>query len=108
MTRYFGKIGFATERETAPGVFREVVVDHEYYGTINRASRTLVQSPLSADFDVQPSNQIDILADAFASTNAFDIRYAEWQGVRWRVTNIEIQRPRLILTLGGVWNGETS
>lgn len=108
MSRYFGQLGFAQTVEAAPGVYKEQIVEHDYFGDVARGSRQLVQSPLSADYDVQISNQISILADSFATTNAFDIRYATWRGAKWRVTNIEIQRPRLVLTLGGVWNGETA
>lgn len=107
MARYSGRLGFATDVETAPGVHQERIVEHDYTGSVSRASRSLVQSPMGPGFDVQISNQISILADAFATTNAFAIRYAVWQGVKWRVTNIEIQRPRLVLTLGGVWNGDS-
>lgn len=102
--KYHGSIGFAQDVETAPGVHEEHIVEHDYYGNVLRASRSLVQSQLSPGYEVQISNQISIIADAFAELNMFAIRYAKWQGTRWRVTNIEAQRPRLILTLGGVYN----
>lgn len=107
MARYYGKIGFAQPVETSPGVWEEKFIEHDYYGSVSRASRSLVAGQ-SINDDVSISNQIMIVADAFATLNAFAMRYAVWQGVRWRVVNIEISRPRITITLGGEFNGTES
>jgi hypothetical protein len=45
------------------------------------------------------------MSDSFANENVSAIRYAEWKGVLWEVTNIDEEHPRLILQLGGKYNG---
>lgn len=104
MARYCGKVGFAIETEVRPGVWKNKIVDRTYYGDSFRMSRRLQDSGNLND-NVTISNEISIVADPFANENFLSIRYAEFMGVKWKVTNIEIQRPRLLMTLGGVYNG---
>ena len=90
--KYYGKVGYALQEETAPGVWTETITDHNYYGDVIRNNITV-------------ANEISIIADPFANHNFHLIRYVEYQGVKWKVTNVEVQRPRLILSMGGVYNG---
>ena len=105
MERYYGPIGFELTKETVPGVWKPDIVERNYYGNVLRNSRRLSSTDKVID-DVTISNEISILADAFAYQNFHLIRYAEYMGTKWKISNIEVQRPRLILTLGGVYNGE--
>lgn len=104
MAKFYGKIGYAETSETSPGVYTEAIKERSYYGDIIRNVRRLENSEHLND-DVNVSNSISIVADAYANENIFAMRYVEWMGARWKVTNVEVQRPRLILTVGGVWNG---
>ena len=104
MARYFGKVGFEISEETVPGVWTPNIVERDYYGNLLRNSRRLSSSDKVID-DVAISNEISIVADAFAYQNFHLMRYAVYMGTKWKVTNVEVQRPRLILTLGGVYNG---
>lgn len=104
MARYCGKVGFAIDTEVRPGVWKNKIVDRTYYGDSFRMSSRLQDSGNLND-NVTISNEISIVADPFANENFLSIRYAEFMGVKWKVTNIEIQRPRLLMTLGGVYNG---
>lgn len=103
MARYCGKVGFAIETEVSPGVWKNKIVKRTYYGDSFRMSRRLQDSGNLND-NVTISNEISIVADPFANENFLSIRYAEFMGVKWKVTNIENQRPRLLMTLGGVYN----
>ena len=107
MGKYFGAIGYAETLETSPGVWEEVIVEHKYYGDVLRNNRKLEKGD-SLNDDVNVNNQISIVADAFAYENFFSIRYIKWMGASWKVEKVEVQRPRLILTLGGVYNGSTN
>lgn len=108
MPRFFGEVGYAEANvETAPGVFEDIIVEHQYYGDILRNTRVL-SAPEKVNFDISVGNSISIMADAYASEHFHAIRYARWAGVLWIVTSVEVQRPRLILTLGGVYNGPTA
>lgn len=105
MARYAGKIGFAktVEDPERPGVWTDEIVERTYFGDVNRHARRY-QNTGQVNDNLVLSNEISIVADLFASDNYHLIRYAEFKGAKWKVTNIEIQSPRLILTLGEVYN----
>ena len=108
MTKWFGKIGYAQEGvEIRPGVFSEKIVERDYYGDVLRNSRRLQSSSDSINDDINVSNEISVVSDAYAMNHFYSIRYITFCGARWKVTNVEVQPPRLIYTLGGVYNGPT-
>ena len=104
MAKYYGKIGFAVLMETAPGVWMENITERYYFGDLLRSSRRLQPTDRVND-DVNISNEISILADAFANDNVNAMRYAIFAGSKWKITDVEILYPRLKLTLGGIYNG---
>lgn len=101
--KWFGKIGFAETVETSPGVWEEQITPREYSGDLIRNTRRL-QTTDKVNNDINISNDISIIADPFAYHNFHTIRYAEFMGTKWTVSNVEVQYPRLILTLGGGYN----
>ena len=104
MAKFFGAIGFNEGTvETSPGVWEQQVVERKYYGDLIRNSRRL-QTTDQLNDDINISNEISIVADPYANANFHSIRYVEFMGAKWKVSNVEVQFPRLILTLGGVWN----
>ena len=107
MPKFFGKVGFGMTQETSPGVWVDKITERNYRGDITKMVRRLEGSEYLND-NLTVGNTISILADAFANENFFAIRYVQWAGARWKVSNVEVQRPRLILTLGEVYNGPTS
>lgn len=107
MAKFYGKVGYGETRETAPGVFSEAIVEKTYYGDVLRNSRRLVKGEGVND-DISVGNNISIIADPYAYEHFFAIRYVEWAGARWKVDDVEVKRPRLKLTLGGVWHGDES
>jgi hypothetical protein len=104
MARFFGLVGFGSQEETAPGVYTEVITELSYYGDVVRDARRLSEAE-KVNRDVGVTNSISIVADAHANENYFAIRFVEWGGVAWTVTEVEVQFPRLILRLGEVYNG---
>lgn len=104
MAKFNGIIGYAATVQTAPGVWTEEISRRAYVGDVIKLGRSLRASQ-SVNDDVVINNQLSVVADAFAYENFFSIRYVEWAGVKWKVTNVEVKRPRLILTLGSVYNG---
>lgn len=107
MAKFYGKVGYCETVETAPGVFSETITEKKYYGDVTRNSRRLSKGEGLND-DITVGNNISIVADAYAYEHFFAIRYVEWAGARWKVDNVEVKRPRLQLTLGGVWHGDES
>lgn len=104
MAKYFGMIGFAYTVETTPDVWEEKILERPYYGDMLRRSRRL-QTADKLNDDIEISNELSILADPYAQQNFFQMRYAEFRGTKWKITNVDVQYPRLTLTLGGVYNG---
>lgn len=106
MAKWFGKIGFAETSETKPGVWEEVVTEREYFGDLLSRLRRFEQSQQLND-DLNISNRISIVADPYANNHFHTMRYAEFAGVKWKITSVEVQYPRLEISLGGVYNVET-
>lgn len=104
MNKFYGKIGYAISEETVPGVWVEQIVERSYYGDVIRNIRRL-QSSENLNDDINVSNEISIVADAFANQNFHSMRYVEYMGTKWKVSSIEVKYPRLILSMGGVYNG---
>lgn len=104
MAKWYGTIGFAELVETTPGVHTEQITERKYYGDLNRNSRRL-QSADQLNDNIIVSNELSVVADPYAEHNFHSIRYVEFMGNKWKITNVEVLRPRLIMTLGGVYNG---
>ena len=104
MAKFYGVIGYAVTEETEPGIYEERIIEKEHFGDVVRNTRRLSNAAKVND-DITISNQISIVADPFANNNFHSMRYVSFMGSRWKVTEVEVQYPRLILTLGGVYNG---
>jgi hypothetical protein len=108
MARFFGEVGYGDSVETPPdsGVWVDVITEAEYFGDVIRNTRKL-ESGESLNDDILVSNSISIVTDEYAIKHFFKIKYVRWEGVLWTVTNVEVKSPRLILSLGSVYNGPT-
>ena len=103
MAKFYGVIGYVKTVEVEPGIWEEQTIEHTYYGDITRFLGKFQPSGGVND-DINLSNTISIVADPFANENSQYMRYVEHMGAKWKITNVEIQSPRLILTVGGVYN----
>lgn len=108
MPKYYGEVGYSEMTLTAPGVYTEKMVERKYRGDVVTTKRRLDSQETSVNDNVSVRNSISIVADAYANEHFFAIRYVRWMGACWKVTDVDVQRPRLILSLGGVWNGPTA
>lgn len=105
MAKFYNSIGFATMQEVAPGVHRPQITERSYYGEVLRNSRYLQDSGNVND-DIDISNRISIIADPYANENFHAMRYVWFMGTRWKIKTADVEPPRIILSLGGVYNGE--
>lgn len=103
MAKFYGPIGYSLTEETAPGVWMEKIIEHESIGDVVRNTGRW-QNGEHLNDDITVNHTISIVADPFAFTNLYAMRYVKWMGTKWRITNIEVQAPRIILTIGGVYN----
>ena len=105
MAKFYGVIGYAVTKETAPGVWTEEIAEQSYYGDLTRNMHRLQDSGDLND-DINVANEISIVADPYANANFHSMRYVAFMGAKWKISKVEVQYPRLILTLGGVYNGK--
>lgn len=107
MAKYFGNVGYRETVETDPGIWEEVITPHPYYGDVIKnyvrytfgEHTTTIKTP-------ECSDSISIVADPYAFEHFHNMVYATYMGTKWTITNVDVQYPRLILNLGGVYNGE--
>ena len=104
MARFYGKIGYGVSVQTVPGVWSDEITERAYYGDVLNDLRSISSSEKVND-DIRLQNRISIVADAFALGNYLQIKYVEVSGFKWTVNSVDVERPRLILSLGGAYNG---
>jgi hypothetical protein len=110
MARFYGKIGFAETVEGTGdriGIDEDIIVEKPYYGDVLRNSRKYERGESVLD-ELTVDNRFSIMADAYARNNFYKMKYVQWNGALWKITSVEEARPRLILTIGGVYNGPTA
>lgn len=103
MARYHGYVGYAIDVEAYPGVWEEQISEHEYLGDVLK-NRINMQQGSVVNAKITISNSISIIADPFAFEHVYAMRYVTYLGKKWSILNVSIERPRLILTLGGLYN----
>lgn len=106
MAKFYGNIGFANtvEDENSPGVWNEKIVEQPYHGDFISINRRLQSATNSVNDNITLSNQISIVANPYAMNNFYSIRYAVISGVKWKITDVQVAYPRLILSIGGLYN----
>ena len=104
MNRWYGKVGYIETVEIEPGIWEEKETVRSYYGELVRnSSKFRVSGEVNDEKDV--SVELSIVADPYSSLHFHAIRYVEFGGTKWKVNTVEPKRPRLILSLGGEYNG---
>ncbi len=103
MAKFYGAIGYVTTVETRPGVWEEQVTERNYSGDLLQ-NRHMVQNADQLNDNINIANEISIVADPYANGNFFAMRYVVFMGAKWKITNVRVAYPRLILTIGGVYH----
>lgn len=104
MAKFSTVIGYAEQIETTPGVWEEQIVEYKHIGELVRAISKITTSENLND-DINVSTEISIIANTYANKHYTSMRYIEYMGAKWKITSIEPKYPRLILTIGGLYNG---
>ena len=103
MAKFCGVIGYAVTKETEPGIWEEQIVEVEYFGDVIRNTRR-INAPGKVNDDISISNQISSIADPFANNNFHAMKYVVFMGAKWKVSEVTVEYPRLILSIGGLYN----
>ena len=104
MAKFYGLIGFGEDVETAPGVWEDRITERPYFGDVLRNTRRL-QGTDRVNDNLNISNEISIVADPYAMTNFHSMRYVTYMNAKWKVSNVTVQYPRLVLTIGDLFHG---
>ena len=104
MAKFYGLIGFGEAVETAPGVWEDSITERPYFGDVLRNTRRL-QNTDKVNDNLNISNEISIVADPYAMTNFHSMRYVTYMNTKWKVSNVTVQYPRLVLTIGDLFHG---
>lgn len=107
MAKFYGEIGYVMTTETRPGIWEQVITEKKYFGDVNSFVRRW-QNETQVNDNVSINAEISIVADSYLLENMHCIRYVKINGVAWEVASITPQHPRLLLDLGGVYNGKTA
>ena len=102
--RYAGTIGFGKTVEKEPGIWSLCITERPYYGDVKTNSRRWVEQSTSTNDDLTLGNSFSIIADDFAYCNLSAMRYITYLGEKWKITGVQIQRPRIDITIGGIWH----
>ncbi len=105
MAKFYGAIGYGISKETVPGVWEDKIIERYYYGDLIRNTRRIQNSEYLND-NVNISNEISIIADPYANENFHLMRYVTFMGTKWKINSVEVQYPRLILSIGDVYNAK--
>ena len=105
MSKFSGSVGYIEMRETKPGVWEDSVKEVHYTGDLLKNVNRVQTTGDKVNDDIVLSNQVSIVADPYANQNFQSMRYIVYRGTKWKITNVEVSFPRLILTIGGVYNG---
>lgn len=105
--KYSGKIGYVETVETTPGISEEVVTERSYKGDVLRNSRQWESNSSGINDNISTNNQISIISDSYAAAHFQFMRYIEWMGAKWKISNVDVNYPRYTISLGGLYNDET-
>jgi hypothetical protein len=105
MAKWSGKIGYVITEETSKGIYDTNIVEKVHYGDLVKNYKRQYNSSDTPNDGIDISNNISIVATPFALRNFHTMQYCEFMGTKWKISSVEVQYPRLILTLGGIYNG---
>ena len=104
MAKFYGVIGYAIQKETSPGVWKDSIIEKNYRGDVVLNQQRWQKSE-GANEDHNLDNSISIIGDEFAYANFGYMKYIVWHSQKWKIQSININRPRIVLQIGGVYNG---
>lgn len=107
MAKFYGTIGFVVTAENPdnPGIWSEQTIEKKYPGELISVRRKIQSTSNSVNDNITISNELSIVADPYANENMYAMRYVVFGGAKWKIESINVEYPRLKLSIGGVYNG---
>lgn len=105
MAKYVGRIGIGHTVDKGYGVYEMVMEEHDIFGDFLQVPKSqLIAAGVNDDITI--SNRISIFQNSFVMNNLHDIKYLTYGGAKWKVSSVELNYPRIILTTGGLYNND--
>jgi hypothetical protein len=105
VAKFYGAIGYALQEESVPGVWADTITEKKYRGDVVLDQRRW-RTEEKVNDDISLDNSISIIADTYAYKNIGFMKYIVWNGTPWKIQSFSINRPRIIIQIGGLYNGE--
>lgn len=109
MGLFYGPIGFVEtiEEPSGSGIWVEKPTERNYRGEVSRYGKRWENGSQQVNPNLTITNTISIVADPYLSNHLYTLRYIKWLGGYWEVSSVDVESPRLVLSIGGVYNGPT-
>lgn len=109
MALFYGPIGFVetVEDPEGSGVWVEKPIERNYRGEVSRFGKRWDSGSQQVNPNLTITNTISIVADPYISNHTYALRYIKWLGGYWEISSVDVEHPRLVLSIGGVYNGPT-
>ena len=109
MGLFYGPIGFVetVEEPSGSGIWVEKPTEKNYRGVVSKYGKNWNNGSQQVNPNLMITNSISIVADPYISNHLYALRYIKWLGGYWEVSSVDVEPPRLILSIGGVYNGPT-
>lgn len=105
MAKYSGMIGFGYSEQGANDVTLIEIIEKPYYGDVTK-NYYRNQPGEDLNDNITVDNVISIVSNPYLSENLASLKYVTWNGSKWKISSVEINHPRVNLTIGGVYNGQ--
>lgn len=104
--KYSGLAGFEKKHnEVRPGVLQNQIKEVRIKGDVINYGHSLNPTQGSDQQDVHIRNRLSIVMNPYLRDNFSSLVYVIFMNVKWEVSSFTINGPRVIIDLGGVYNG---
>lgn len=103
MAKFYGMIGFATQEETSPGIWEDAIIERPYKGDVLANGRRWIEVNDQMNDNFTITNKFSVISDAFLYRHIPVMRYITYMGAKFKITSVDVERPRVIISVGGVY-----
>lgn len=104
MARFSGILGINRGPvEVSPGIYKPQIEEIVVTGEIRQEQLSWGQANLREG--LRARHVLSIVTPDDGELGFGEVEYIEWQGKKWDVISVAYKRPRLELSMGGIYNG---
>jgi hypothetical protein len=104
MARYWGVIGINRGPvQTSPGILTPKIEEVQVSGEMRQERLNWPQAGMREGLSAR--HVLSVITPEDSDIDFTEAVYISWQGRKWSVTSIQYKRPRVELSLGGIYSG---